>query len=60
MTRGFWDGLLAGGVVGAALAAMYMTTSDHASSNDRMTEKVGKTKQIMAEMGQEVASVWKK
>ncbi|MGE5371965.1 MAG: hypothetical protein ACM3QZ_08270 [Solirubrobacterales bacterium] len=60
MTRGFWDGLLAGGVVGAAVAAAYLSNMERSSTQKNVTGKMDKTRQIVAEMGQEVAGVWRK
>lgn len=59
MGRSFWSGMLTGGVL-AILGMMYFNASPETQKQVRqMTGQIRDTGNIISDMGEEVARVWK-
>ncbi|MGE5396586.1 MAG: hypothetical protein ACM3MK_03495 [Chitinophagales bacterium] len=56
-TRGFWDGMLAGGIIGAAITMMYVVPAN--SKQPQRSTRIGRVKQMVEDIG-EVAGSWRK
>lgn len=59
MTRGFWDGMITGGLLGAALTAIYMSQGQQDKRVKRVMGRIKQAKEMVEELGNEVAEAWK-
>lgn len=60
-SKGFWPGLLAGGILGTAITLMYMNAPrEKRAVVRRITGKLRETGTLTGNMGGEVTGMWKK
>jgi hypothetical protein len=59
-SRGFWNGILTGGLLGAALTAVYLSTGEQPQNMKRVTGKLGNARKMIEHVGDEVARSWRK
>ncbi|MGE5422561.1 MAG: hypothetical protein ACM3QW_04805 [Ignavibacteriales bacterium] len=60
-SRGFLNGMLTGGVIGAALTIMYLNNdSPRTSEPQRVQGKMGRARQVVEDLGSEVVNAWRK
>jgi gas vesicle protein len=63
-SRGFWNGVITGGLIGAAVAFMYLSPESEDPSVEpkikRVIGKLGRARQAAEDFGSGVAGAWKK
>lgn len=61
-TRGFWNGMLTGGVIGAALTMMYLNNDNQSRNPEvhRVQGRMSRARQVVEDIGNEVVNAWRK
>ncbi len=61
-SRGFWNGMLTGSVIGAALTMMYLNNDNQTRSHEvhRVQGKMSRARQMVEDIGNEVVNAWRK